>query len=237
MARSFEPWRLPGLKIVCSPAPAENRWLWDRVLPLPPDVAASLASESLRWVSPASANASLFVEATAVVSGRGSLAATVADRVGVVHLLKADFGIDVSHSEPQWTDRIFVSVPERGDRVGALRLAESIIHEAMHLHLTHLETAQALVRDVSAQLYSPWRRAHRPLGGVLHGLFVFVCLRAFLGTHGEPTGSLAGHHVRQRLRDIDAEIAEIDVAALGAGLTTEGGAFLARLLAEGVQRR
>lgn len=235
MARLSEPWCLPNLEVVCCDAPTDANWLWDRVVPPPPEIAASVASGGLQFASIREADAQLFVEAAAAVGAMASLARTVAERVGIVHVLRADVGYDVSHSEPQWADRIFVSVPERRDRVGALRLAESVIHEAMHLQLTDLEATFALVRDLSGQLRSPWRRAPRPVGGVFHGLFVFTCLRAFFEAHREPMGSAAAQHVHRRLEEIDGEIAEIDVNALAAGLTPGGTALLSRLLAAGVQ--
>ena len=235
MALSSEPWRLDGLKIVAALAPAAPCWLWDRVAETPPDIANSIALEGLQAIAPATADEAIFAEAARAIGTAESLAATVVDRTASVHLLRAQPGYDVSHSEPRWPDRIFVSVPERRDRVGALRLAESVIHEAMHLHLTVLETQCALVAGVTGQLMSPWRRAPRPCGGVLHGLFVFTCLQAFFRACREVAGSAASAHVGQRLEEIGAEIWDVDVTALAAGLTHDGKQFLRALLDANVE--
>jgi len=84
---------------------------------------------------------------------------------------------DVSHSEPRWPHLIFVSLPPP-THVGDLRLAEAIVHEAMHLNLSLAEGRTSLIED-DTQLYSPWRSTARPAGGVLHGVYVFAVLLRF----------------------------------------------------------
>jgi HEXXH motif-containing protein len=174
----------------------------------------------------------LFTAAAAAIDEVADLAHIVRARVRHVHTLKAPPGYDISHSEPHWHDRIFVSIPERSDRVGALRLAESVIHEAMHLHLTVFEKNSPLVRDLKGEHYSPWRQSLRSYSGVIHGLFVFACLREYfirLPSKRDADAD-ADCHIRQRLRDIDAEIAQIDISCLSAGLAAAGVALAASLL-------
>ncbi|MGH7025568.1 MAG: aKG-HExxH-type peptide beta-hydroxylase [Caulobacteraceae bacterium] len=230
--RLEDPWLLPGFEIAKSTAPSGTEWIWDRVARAPADIEAHVRQGGLRLTDAQVTDATLFVDAAAAIGAVPSLAAIVAARVGEIHLLKADPGYDVSHSEPAWVDRIFVSLPERRDRVGALRLAESIIHEAMHLHLTLLERDCPLVRDVDGQTFSPWRQTHRPFGGVLHGVYVFVRLAAFFVGTDEPQGSAAARHVHQRLTEIADELASIDQANLKAGLTSAG-RQLVKLLMQG----
>jgi HEXXH motif-containing protein len=153
------------------------------------------------------------------------LAATCAQVVGDIHLLRAAPGYDVSHSEPRWRRRIFVSVPERADDLGALRLAESVVHEAMHLHLTNHEIAEPLVTEFRRRMRSPWRVEQRSYRGVLHGLFVFSCLENYF--RAIPIGNEEGiaRHRQGRVDEIRAEIARLDLAQLCGGLTSTGAAL------------
>lgn len=152
------------------------------------------------------------------------LAALVHATVGAIHPLSAQPGYDVSHSQPRWRDRIFVSFPERTDEIGALRLAESVVHEAMHLHLTNEETRAPLVAAMSRTTHSPWRGTARAVQGVLHGVFVFSCIHCLLSAISRlgSVGEGEQRHVRGRLKDIERELVEVDLAALEAALTSEG---------------
>ena len=88
--------------------------------------------------------------------------------------------IDISHSDPKIPFSIFVSVCEDSSPISNLRVAESILHEAMHLKLTLLEAVVPLVNsDSSETFYSPWREEPRPIRGVLHGIFVFRAIHDF----------------------------------------------------------
>lgn len=92
-----------------------------------------------------------------------------------IQLLKQDdVEIDISYSHPKIPFSIFVSVCEDNSTISNLRVAESILHEAMHLKLTLIENVVPLVKPFTGNLYySPWRDEDRPAQGVLHGLFVF----------------------------------------------------------------
>lgn len=227
--RLEDPWLLPGIEIARSAAPSGTGWIWDRVARPPPDVAAHVQEGGLKLTDARVTDATLFAEAAAAIGAVPSLAAIVATRVGVVHLLRADTGYDVSHSEPIWADRIFISVPGRNDQVGALRLAEGVIHEALHLHLTGLEGIAPLVEDLTGVLPSPWRSEPRSFGGVLHGAFVFVGLKAYFEALPERLDAAAACHLRQRRAEIAGELFKIDVEALKAGLTKRGTALVTRL--------
>lgn len=156
------------------------------------------------------------------------LAAIVHATVGAIHPLSAQPGYDVSHSQPRWRDRIFVSFPERTDEIGALRLAESVVHEAMHLHLTNKEARTPLVAAMSRTAHSPWRGTVRAVQGVLHGVFVFSCIHCLLSAISRrgSAGEAGQRHVHERLKNIERELGEVDVAALEAALTSEGALLL-----------
>lgn len=233
--RLDEPWRLPGLEISLAAVPPEPDWLWPRVVAPPPEISAQVQADGLRIADIDDAYHDLFTTGADAITWVPNLAAIVASRVAAVHLLQADPGYDVSHSEPQWRDRIFVSVPDCSDEVGALRLAESVIHEALHLHLTELESVTSLLRDRTSTLASPWRPEPRSVGGVLHGVFVFVGLRAYFHTVTAPSGSAAGRHLDQRRFEIAEQLALVDFVALEAGLTEAGAALLSELFVDAAE--
>jgi HEXXH motif-containing protein len=151
-----------------------------------------------------------------------SLATVVESLVYEIHLLAAEPGYDVSHSEPHWCSKIFVSIPERSDEVGALRLAEAVVHEAMHLELTNFEAQRPIVADLQGIMSSPWKRDLRPFGGIAHGLFVFTCLRAFFDKLICRSTNLGSAHIRSRINEIRADTASIKLTELCPGLTPLG---------------
>lgn len=98
--------------------------------------------------------------------------------IQVLH--SSDPEIDVSYSHPGIPFSVFVSVGEDTSLTSSLRVAESLLHEAMHLKLTLLEQETEMVQSGSQGLYySPWRDENRPVRGVLHGMFVFTAVREF----------------------------------------------------------
>lgn len=142
------------------------------------------------------------------------------DRIAIVAAAGDCF--DTSHSDPAWPNLVLISIPPSGP-VGDLRLAEGVIHEAMHHHLSALEVDVALVHE-QALLYSPWRDVDRPAGGVLHGLFVFACVSHAFQTlidsgNLEPDGM---RHARKRIKEIRADFAAIDFEGLSSMLTMRG---------------
>ncbi len=105
----------------------------------------------------------------------------ITNLVRSIHILRQpDEEIDVSYSHPQIPFSIFLSVCEDDSIVSNLRVAESILHETMHLKLTLIEKIVLLVKPNTRCLYySPWRDKVRPVRGVLHGLFVFRSIGEF----------------------------------------------------------
>ena len=88
---------------------------------------------------------------------------------------------DVSFSLPHFPHSIFLSIPPSDNSDAVPRLAESIIHEVMHLQLSLVERIYPLTLH-NADLehaYSPWLNIRRPIDGIIHGLFVFRALEDF----------------------------------------------------------
>ena len=93
----------------------------------------------------------------------------------------------------------------------------------MHLTLTNWEAVHAFVDDDTLQLYSPWRDTLRPAQGVLHGLFVFLCIAAFLRhiKHDE-LGCDGAVYVQRRLDTIERDLQRVNLKRLRSSLTSVG---------------
>jgi hypothetical protein len=89
---------------------------------------------------------------------------------------------DVSYSHPEIPFSIFVSIGVENSPNDVIRLAESVLHESMHLKLTLIENFSPLVTDNKRFFFSPWRSEERPVQGVLHGMYVFKAILDFYQT-------------------------------------------------------
>ena len=214
------PWRLRGSRN--RQPPETSAWLKERIVDAQQGVASHVARQGLTTIATTAIDRDMCLRSQKLIERCGDLADLVQGVTHDIHLLEAAPGYDVSHSEPCWPHRILVSVPDRHDEIGALRVAEGVIHEAMHLALTLLEKDRPLVRSPAAEMASPWRDEPRPVGGVLHGLFVFSCLHAAFRMMAGATDNAATDHISGRLRDIAEEVGSIDLARLSAGLTPFG---------------
>jgi HEXXH motif-containing protein len=157
------------------------------------------------------------------------LAATISEVVCSAHMLAAARGYDVSHSTPELPLSIFVSVPDADERNAVARLAESIIHEAMHLQLTLIESLVPLISAPNITAFSPWQQSERPVRGVLHGLYVFAVISEALGAFASRTSEIAAYAAVRR-----AQIAE-EVSQMSDGrdaLTDVGVSFWERLTSQ-----
>jgi HEXXH motif-containing protein len=110
-----------------------------------------------------------------------SMAESVGSVVRSIHPLRALRDHDVSHSTPELPFSVFVSLPRKGERDATLRVAESLVHEAMHLQLTLVESIVPLATDDRTSGFSPWKGERRPVSGLLHGLYVFAVIHQALG--------------------------------------------------------
>ena len=110
------------------------------------------------------------------------LEGTVAALCRSLHVLVADGrDFDVSYSDPSLPLSVFVSCPLPGERNRVERLAENIVHEALHLQLSLVESVQPLVIDNPDEtlVYSPWKDEWRTVRGLVHAVYVFGNLRSF----------------------------------------------------------
>ena len=149
---------------------------------LPPQTIKFYKSIGLQFHSgsPTTEDIKLFEDAFAKIKFGPGLFESILALVRSIHLLEASgHGYDTSYSDPKLPCSIFVSMPT-DERHAELRLAESIVHEAMHLQLTMLENEMSLVDDIYSTGYSPWQGADRPDSGLLHGLYVFCVIYQWL---------------------------------------------------------
>ena len=142
-------------------------------------------------------------DAVDVLAQVPTLQKTVATLVRTCHILKPeDDAYDVSHSDPLVPFSVCVSVPRKRRLADSLRVAESLVHEAMHLQLTLIERLEPLVRASSQTYFSPWKDTHRSPQGILHALYVFRVLDSFferlLALPGWPVASIDHMHARRR---------------------------------------
>lgn len=146
------------------------------------------------------------------------------------HLLYVESaGIDMSHSDPLLPLSVFISIPHNDEKDVTLRLAENFVHEAMHLQLSLMEKFSPMVKDPSIKYFSPWRNCDRPVGGVLHGLYVFGVIHQWLGQHHQFC-----EFSQKRRSEIEMEVQELLHFPASHGLT-DLGQSLARKVIDAVR--
>jgi hypothetical protein len=158
---------------------------------------------------------------------------TVALLVKSIHLIAAaDDSHDVSFSEPHIPFSIFVSLPRNRGSISVLRIAEAIVHEAMHLQLTLVERIVPLVIQGSKKYFSPWKGEYRSLQGILHALYVFRVIDRFLEVLMLTRTVLKGseNYLYNRRNQISDEIKQVKLLQDCPYLTSCGSKFAQALL-------
>jgi HEXXH motif-containing protein len=174
------------------------------------------------------------MDAVNIIKCVPTLFTTLSALIRSVHLIDAhDDDYDVSFSEPDIVFTIFVSVPRHRSPISKLRVAEALVHEAMHLQLTLIERVVRLVESDAGRYYSPWRSEYRTARGVLHALYVFRVVDSFmkeLEIHRHELTEKSLDYVRQRQQQIAMEIHKIEPFRYCPELTQIGAAFVHHLL-------
>jgi HEXXH motif-containing protein len=139
---------------------------------------------------------------------------------------------DVSYSHPDLPATIFFSVCKDNGTASRLRVAESILHETMHLKLSLIERMiPVVIPGASGRFFSPWRDELRPAQGVVHGIFVFrTLLEFFKEAEGWAKDREAVDHVRERRFQIAEELASLSGFGRCPDLTPAGASLIACLL-------
>lgn len=170
--------------------------------------------------------------ALTVLDAVPTISRTIFSLVRSLHLIDAgDDDIDVSFSEPSLPFSAFVSVPRSAGPDAAGRVAESLLHEAMHLQLSLIEAVVPLVCADAGTYYSPWRDEHRSVQGVLHALYVFRVIDNFLAAQSRASvPALSATETESRRATIAAQIDQVAAFRYAPGLTVDGAMFAGSLI-------
>jgi HEXXH motif-containing protein len=163
-----------------------------------------------------------------------TLFTTVTTLVRSLHVLDpGNDDYDVSFSEPHIPFSVFISVPQTSCISSTLRIAEAIVHEAMHLQLTLIEQILPLIQYTGQQYYSPWRGEFRNAQGVLHGLYVFRVIGEFLRQlqTQNPSECNLARYARNRLSEINNQVNRIRSFQESEDLNDIGAKFARQLIA------
>ena len=201
---------------------------------LPPDIAQQVAGREVRFLDAHGVEepvAHQLEEAISFLNLVPTIWPTVSTLVRSLHIIDpVDDEVDVSFSDPAVPFSIFVSVPRVWSNVAALRVAEAILHEAMHLQLSLIERVLPLVVPQRTMYYSPWRDEQRDSEGILQALYVFVVIRSILKLIPVIQPSAVSDHVADRLAQIDCQVEQARDFRQCGELTADGTALVARLL-------
>lgn len=154
-----------------------------------------------------------------------SVRETVEALVRSLHVIKPrDIYHDISFSEPYIPFSIFVSIAKQRYPGDAVRLAEAVLHEAMHLQLTLVESIAPLLKRTSNRYFSPWRGEMRDASGILHGLYVFTVVARFLGKLQTMSGldQFSLEHIERRRTEIRGQILQLETFRTSSDVTTLG---------------
>lgn len=172
-------------------------------------------------------------EAVAILGIVPGILPAIVSLIGALHILDSqDDEMDISFSEPRLPFSAFVSVPGPRGVYGALRVAEAVLHEAMHLQLSLVERVVPLVTGSTIEYFSPWRNESRPPQGLLHGAYVFGAIDAFLRSLPLNSPLIAPYydHVHRRRKTIAEEMEGIRCFLECEDLTADGVALVSRIL-------
>ena len=166
----------------------------------------------------------LFVRSLELIRLVNPILGTLAGLCRSVHvLIPRDTYFDSSFSDPVLPFSIFVSCPFLAEPNRIERLAENIVHEILHLQLSLVEKSQPLVTEARDQqrMFSPWKKEHRSVQGLVHGVYVFGNLRYFwkcVSAHNTEHSSFAD----ERVEEIDSELVNLRYLGTDPVLTVFG---------------
>lgn len=206
---------------------------------LPWEVARDFEDFGLRFSDRATIDSIAVIQTLEAAVGRyliqmPALVASVASLSLVLHVLVSeDDDYDISHSDPSLPFSVFLSVPATRRADGPLRVAESIVHETMHLQLSLLERIVPLIDPtVSApQTFSPWRGTFRDAAGILHALYVFRIIDQFWArVASQERNAVTVGFANARRAQIEREIREVAGFQHCVSLTRAGRTLVGQLL-------
>ena len=173
----------------------------------------------------------LLVKAISLIGAVDPFGGTVGALCRSVHPLMApDADTDVSYSDPELPLSAFVSVPPSA-RYAVERLAENVLHEALHLQLSLVERILPMVVNgpMLENVFSPWAGEGRTVRGLLHGVYVFGNLCCFWTRVAERIPN-ASEFARDRVAAIDAQLTQASHLLTCRELTAVGRRLASALL-------
>ena len=204
---------------------------------LPEAVAQGWRNPGLEFASVAEMNEAQFLQllerSLDLIRTVPPLHGTVAGLCRSLHLLVASGrDVDVSYSDPGLPFSVFVSCPPSTERNRVERLAENIMHEALHLQLTLVETVETLVtrRTGEISVFSPWKHERRTVRGLVHAVYVFGNLRYFWQQVAAESPSYLSF-AQARIETIRREMEAAMHLLASPGLTTMGRRLASSFLA------
>lgn len=152
--------------------------------------------------------------------------------VACLHMLQPeDDDFDISYSLPNIPFSIFVSVPSKRVENDVLRVAEAILHEAMHLQLTLIEQCVPMIINTDEKYFSPWKNEQRHPRGVLHAIYVFCVIKQFFELLiKEDISTSSIRYLNKRCNVISSQLTEISDFMNCPYLTEAGQSLTNRLL-------
>jgi hypothetical protein len=105
-------------------------------------------------------------------------------------------------------------------------IAECITHEAAHFWLNLADEVNPISLDSwgRAEWLSPWRHDKRPIGGVIHGVFVFSCVALVLALlFAKSNKADVQLRLRRRIEKVSAQVHAGAQECLRSGVLTEFG--------------
>ena len=221
----------------CSPRPSGRNADSDEAIPveiLTSNVARQIAGDDIRFFDANSVRSitdQKLEEALAFLDLVPTVWPTTRTLVRSLHIIDpvAD-DTDVSFSDPAMPFSIFVSAPPIWSDVAPLRVAEAVLHEAMHLQLTLVERVVSLVVPGRSMYHSPWRNEPRNPEGILQALYVFAVIRSFLAAIPVRQLPSLNEYLADRLEQIDCQIQQAQGFRECDELTSDGAALVTRLL-------
>ena len=178
-------------------------------------------------------------ESFAILKPISGVADSIAQFVKSLHLIKPpDDDTDISFSDPTVPFAAFVSVPTTTAEEVPWRVAESILHEFMHLQLSAIENVVPLVATKRGAYYSPWRKEMRPVSGVLHGAYAFFGVNDFVlkGLRLAQSPRINSYLLARR-RTLRNQFSEIQTLSDHRSLTPIGATFARNLIEHVLQPR
>lgn len=190
---------LPPLKVYTTPHEIESMYTQAGAMP---------------YTSQALQSSTIFEcleESLGILASATTVYETVASLVFCMHILQPeDDHYDVSYSLPNIPFSIFVSVPSKRMANDSLRVAEAILHEAMHLQLSLIEKVIPLVDETEEKYFSPWKNEYRHPRGILHALYVFQVIYLFFDRLIQEVSSHTGiEYISSRQKAILSQVSEL----------------------------